>query len=170
MTDDDDILRLIDDLYDGLPRQSYYAYLGVPDYAEISTLRDAFRVRGSRFHPDRFRGESAETQAKAHAVYRRMSEAFRVLSSPELRKLYQEARAAGRHRLDKGPRGEWIDPPAKVSRPEEAVINSEARRLYLAALDAERLGEPARAWLHLKQALALEPENATLLQKMEKYK
>ncbi len=170
MDDVDEMLPLIDELHAGLSKLPYHAYLGVQEYASLESLREAFRERGSRFHPDRFRGEGPALQAKVHAVYRRLNEAFRVLSSPELRKLYHEARARGRHRLERGPRGEWIDPPSTVSRPGDAVANPEARRLYLAALDAERQGEPARAWLHLKQALALEPDNATLQEKMEKYK
>jgi curved DNA-binding protein CbpA len=170
MSDGDDIRRTIEDLHAGLSRLAYQSFLGVVDYAGIDTLREAFRDRGSRLHPDRLRDEDPRLQAKAHAVYRRMNEAFFVLSNPELAKLYRQARAAGQHRLLRGPRGEWIDPPSRVTVPGAAVVGDEARRHYLSALDAERLGEPARAWLHIKQALALEPDNATLQEKMEKYK
>lgn len=66
----------------------YYAILGIPQSADIDTIRKAYRKRAMECHPDR---------GGSHAQMTLVNEAWEVLSQPELRENYDRARS---HRHD----------------------------------------------------------------------
>ncbi|NJK33206.1 MAG: J domain-containing protein [Deltaproteobacteria bacterium] len=84
-------------LYDGIERLSYYEFLQLQPQADYISIRDAFYARAQRFHPDRFVSLEGETVKRAvYSVYKRMTEAYQVLSDPELRVAYDQALRAAR--------------------------------------------------------------------------
>lgn len=57
--------------------QSYYRELGVQPEATPEQIREAYRKLAKKYHPDRNSGD-----ARAEAKFKRISEAYRVLSDP----------------------------------------------------------------------------------------
>lgn len=63
----------------------YYGLLGLDRRASLSDIRSAFRKFALQFHPDR--SPDLESQAR----FRKISEAYDILSNPESRKIYDES-------------------------------------------------------------------------------
>jgi DnaJ-class molecular chaperone len=158
--------RAIDTLYAGLDHLPYHVFLGVREDAQGDVLRMAFHVCAERYHPDRFYAlEDQELKAKVYAVYKRITEAYRVLCDPEARKLYEEQRQRGGVRLDRSAR-----PTGGPKRQEDQITNPTAKKYFLMAMDAERRGDLRSAKLNVQLALQLEPSCAMLQQKWETLK
>jgi hypothetical protein len=62
----------------------YYEILGITRKASQSEIRSAYRKLARKFHPDVSKAPEAELQ------FARLSEAYRVLSNPQLRALYDQ--------------------------------------------------------------------------------
>lgn len=69
---------------------SYYALLEVPQGASEQELRQAFRSLSKRYHPD----TTSLPPAEAETAFRRLREAYAVLSDPEQRRRYDALLAA----------------------------------------------------------------------------
>ena len=65
--------------------QDYYEILGVPRDGDADAIKSAYRKLALKHHPDRNPGEK---QAEAEAAFKRISEAYEVLSDPEKRSSY----------------------------------------------------------------------------------
>ena len=149
-----------------LDELDYYTLLGVPSEASIDAIKAAFRAFARRFHPDRFAGDEQRV-AEASRVYRRATEAYRVLSHPDQRRSYDEllrqghlrlqpqaVRPSSRPRMAPGQTMSSVPPPARV-------------RPFLArAEQALQAGDPKQARLHFQIALQHDPGNEVLRQKL----
>jgi curved DNA-binding protein CbpA len=89
---------------------SYYELFGVSPDATPDVLRNAFHAFAESFHPDVHHGRHPSEQAAIGAIFRRGTEAYRVLSEPHLRVRYDEALAHG------------------ILRPEELVVDPDTTR------------------------------------------
>jgi len=65
--------------------QDYYEVLGVPRDADADAIKKAYRKLALQWHPDRHQGDAKE---EAEARFKRVSEAYEVLSDPEKRERY----------------------------------------------------------------------------------
>jgi DnaJ-class molecular chaperone len=65
--------------------QDYYEVLAVPRGASADEIKKAYRKLALKWHPDRHAGEGREDAEKR---FKRISEAYEVLSDPEKRKRY----------------------------------------------------------------------------------
>ena len=63
---------------------NYYTLLGVPDNADLDTIRSAFRVLARRYHPDAGAGSSVQR-------FREVLTAYETLSDPTRRRHYDRA-------------------------------------------------------------------------------
>ncbi len=72
--------------------REHYQILGVPPEASVEEIRSAYRFKVLAFHPDRFSGASDATRRRAEEELRAVNEAFAVLSDPQARMRYDQAR------------------------------------------------------------------------------
>ena len=152
MSDFESELRAeIDQLFAGLETLSYYDYLGLAPDTDYVAVRDAFYSRAQRYHPDRYvRGEYGDLRARVYDVFKRMTEAYNVLSDPELRARYGEAMRDGEHRLPLAARARRLGV-------DERKLNNSFARIYLRAAN-EKLdrGDLTGAWIDVELGLTLE--------------
>ena len=147
-----------------LDEMDYYTLLGVPADASVDAIKLGFRAFARRFHPDRFAGHPDEHVAQAATIYRRATEAYRVLTNAEQRRYYDEQRAQGYVRFD----------PTRVrrsARPSGAPGHGEtyaakARPFVAQAEQALRAKNYKQAKLNLQIALQHDPNNESLRQKL----
>jgi curved DNA-binding protein CbpA len=69
--------------------KDYYQILGVPPDATAEQIRQAYRYLAYAFHPDRF-PQSHEARKRAEEDFKRINEAYEVLSDPRQRGLYDQ--------------------------------------------------------------------------------
>lgn len=138
-------------LADQLDRLSYYDFLGVDRLADYIAIRDAFYARAQRFHPDRFVAMEGESVKKAvYGVYKRMTEAYNVLSDPEQRVAYDQGLAEGQVRLASEYRSRRLDADERqVANPFARIYLRSGRRKY-------ELGDLNGAWIDCELGLSLE--------------
>ena len=65
--------------------QDYYDVLGLPREADAAAVKKAYRKLAMKWHPDRHKDKDQDT---AEAEFKRISEAYEVLSDPEKRAKY----------------------------------------------------------------------------------
>lgn len=156
----DELREHVLSLQQGLEHLTYYEFLGVRPSSDYVAIRDAYYDRAQELHPDRFVAYGAGSlQRSAYAVYKRISEAFSVLSDPQLRIAYDEARLGGAHRLDDVARARRRSPQ------ERQLSNNFARIYYRAAVRKLEQGLLRAAWIDVQLGLSL--EDAPVLRELE---
>ena len=85
------LVRRINKTFDALDSLSYYELLGVDLSVNGKALRDAYFSLSLEFHPDRFfLMTSGDLKEKIYAVFRRINEAYVVLSDDRRRETYDK--------------------------------------------------------------------------------
>ncbi|KAL7696183.1 DnaJ domain containing protein [Lotmaria passim] len=67
---------------------TYYDVLGVPPHAPLGDIRQRYRQLTLQCHPDRFVNASTDRRAQAAEEFKRVSNAYSVLSDPQQRSEY----------------------------------------------------------------------------------
>jgi curved DNA-binding protein CbpA len=157
----------------------YYRVLGLERKATAPQIKDAFRKIALDAHPDRLMGETPDLQARGAALYRRASEAYRVLSDPQKRKEYDVGLAEGKLRyplaqrpkpaasMPPGAKGASVPPGTKGATvppepPKPAPIKDAAKPFLKQAESAATEGKWQMAVLHMQMALRHDPQHPTL--------
>lgn len=135
----------------------YYALLKVPRDATADAIKQAFHDFARKYHPDRV-AHDARLARQYTRIYRRGTEAYRVLSHPEQRRLYDLGLAAGSLRFD--PSLERL--AQRPSSPASRGKSGQARPFILKAQQSMRRGDYRGAKLHLMIALGHDPDNSEL--------
>lgn len=138
-------------LHAGIDQFSYYEFLAVPLQTDYIGIREAFYARSQLFHSDRFVAMEGESVKRAaNAVYKRMTEAYHVLSDPDRRAVYDQALRQGQSRLSPEDRSRRLDAEERqVSNPFARVYLRSGRRKY-------ELGDLNGAWIDCELGLSLE--------------
>lgn len=141
----------------------YYDLLGVDRDATADAIKQAFHAFARRYHPDQHREDPAVAH-KSGRIYRRGTEAYRVLSNPEMRRQYDAGLAEGQLRFD----ASQVRTSVRTSLPagQASLRTGRARPFVAKAEQAMREGNYALAKLNLQIALQHEPGNAELEQKL----
>lgn len=144
---------------DPLEQLDYYALLSIEAHANADEIRRAFHRFAANYHPDRLlaNGADARVVERGAQIYRRGAEAYKVLTDPRRRKLYDAQRAGGNVRFDAlaepppdaASQAKW---PIKVKSPLSRPFATKAEQAYKA-------GEWGTAKVNLKLALAKDPGN-----------
>jgi len=145
----------------GLDELDYYALLGVREDASVTEIKAGFRGFALRHHPDCFAGD-AQAAAEATRIYRRGTEAYRVLCNPQLRSSYDEQRRLGKKRLD--PHATASVRPGRSSAPD--AVHARARPFLARAEQALAVGDLKQAKLNYQIALQHDPRSGLLRQRL----
>jgi len=148
-----------------LDEVDYYALLGLTPDATIDQIKAGFRAFARRFHPDRFSGQPAERVEQASLLYRRATEAYRVLTNAEQRRRYDEQRAQGKTRLDPELGRRSARPSGSPGTSER--YSSRARPFVAQAEQALKANNYKQAKLNLQIALQHDAGNEALQRKLE---
>lgn len=140
----------------------YYALLGLTPDANVDAIKAGFRAFARRFHPDRYSGQP-EHIAEATGVYRRATEAYRVLTHPEQRRIYDEQRLRGKTRLDPE-LGRSIRPSGTPAQSD--TYAARARPFVAQAEQALKAKNYRQAKLNLQIALQHDAGNESLRQRL----
>lgn len=152
--------RLLDEV-------DYYQLLGIDRGASQEDLRKAYFSLSLEFHPDRFfLLRAGDLKEKIYAIYRRISEAHRVLGDEEKRRAYDEARSLS---SAKRAAPELRDAPPPPPEPpiggggfSAHAAGNEAGALVDRARSAYDRGDLNEARLYLTLAQGYERDNVSL--------
>lgn len=139
----------------------YFQLFGVERDAGVDEVRTAFHNIARRFHPDLYVQKSTKERLAAARVYRRATEAYRVLLDPQRRRVYMLELEQGRLRL--APSASL--PPRPMHR--AGSINPLAAKHINEARIAMQRGDYATASRQLKSAKIFDPKNEELLALMK---
>src|SRR5690606_31147204 len=142
---------------DRLDALDYYTLLGVADDASLAEINRGFRAFARRFHPDRHAEAPPERIERALRIYRRGSEAYRVLSEPDSRRDYDAALSLGPLRLDEDALAALR--PRAVAPAQAAILSLEARAYLDDAARRVARGDKAGALRAPQAADRAEPGN-----------
>ncbi len=151
-----------------LDRLDYYALLGVARDADSDEIKRAFQRFARKYHPDQYPAPSALAE-RVTRIYRRGTEAYRILSHAEYRPLYDQALKKGALRLDPGEARMAVHTAA----PKEQ--QSEVGTMYIDMLvqgadKALERNDHDLAEQSLSAALQIDPKNGDLERKLQEVK
>jgi DnaJ-class molecular chaperone len=147
-----------------LDHLSYYDLFRVEPRATHDELRAAFHAFAEAFHPDVHLGRHPNEQEAIGRIYRRGTEAWRVLSDDALRARYDEALANGILRPENlivemdAPAGAASMPKRLV----DQVRSPGARQFVVRAEELLKNGDPKQAKIQLVMAMHMDPGNPAL--------
>src|SRR3954467_5698875 len=151
---------------------SYYQLFRIEPDAPSDAVRDAFHAFAETFHPDVHQWRHPNEQAAIGYIFKRGTEAYRVLSDPQLRPRYDQALASGILRPEQlivdadGPRGTaGVARAAGVgigTRLSDKVRNPGARPFVLRVEELAKKGDPQQAKLQLVMAMHMDRGNPAL--------
>lgn len=150
----------VDQIHGDLDAYSYYELLNLKPDAPFDDIRRAFHRMAMSMHPDRHRmNPDEELRDRLYAIYKRITEGYRVLTDDASRRDYDAGLARGELRLVKRER-------PRFARAEDAIKNANAKKFFRMAESCERKGDLKNARINYKFALDMEGENEQLTAKL----
>jgi hypothetical protein len=151
---------------------SYYELFRVAPDAPSDAIRDAFHSFAESFHPDVHGWRHPNEQAAISYIFKRGTEAYRVLSDPQLRVRYDEAVKGGILRPESlviemdGARSQSMIPGSAAANASTRLVDKVrtpgARPFVLRVEELAKKGDPQQAKLQLVMAMHLDPKNPAL--------
>ncbi len=151
---------------DRLDQLDYYTLLGLEPDASTDHVRTKFHEFALKFHPDRHAEADDSKRLRAAQIYRRGTEAYRVLCDPQRRREYDQQLSQGRLRYDPGDKAPSGAMTAGARGTAGAAAigaqTAKARPFFAKAQQALRSGDLKTARLNMRIALSHEPNNEHL--------
>lgn len=151
---------------------SYYQLFNVTPEATFDDLRNGFHAFAESFHPDGHQWRHPNEQAAVSYIFKRGTEAYRVLSDPQLRVRYDEAlkngilrpesliiEAQGSASMSGVARAAGVGIGTRLS---DKVRNPGARPFILRVEELAKKGDPQQAKLQLVMAMHMDRGNPAL--------
>ena len=135
-----------------LDRLDYYTLLSLPREAQADHIKQAYHRVAGIYHPDAHRGAHEATRQQLHLIFKRMTEAYRVLHSYERRKRYDAQLArGGAQRLSQSSREK-----AGPRSPDAELKSPAGKRCFMQALAAIKRKDYKSAKRDLQLAMTYE--------------
>lgn len=141
----------------------YFQILGVDEQTPLSAIKIRFYSEAQKFHPDNFFTlDDPGLKAQITTIYKRISEAYSILSDPKTRLRYTQLLKEDRTKNLRYS----IQDEEKIQREarkaqEEPGKTPQANKYFKLAMTALKEGKPQSAQVHIAMALKQEPENAS---------
>ncbi|MCA9590882.1 MAG: DnaJ domain-containing protein [Myxococcales bacterium] len=147
---------------------SYYDLFRVPPTATFDEVRVAFHAFADTFHPDGHTWRHPWEQQAIGRIFRRGTEAYRVLTDPLMRPRYDDALRNGIVRPENIV--VELERPSPQSRPSigpgaplvDRLKNPAARQFVLRAQELHKKGDPKQAKIQLVLAMHMDAKNPAL--------
>jgi len=150
---------------------NYYQILQVSESATGDGIKNAYFDCAMQFHPDRFMNLSdPEFKSQIYEIYKRMSEAFKVLIDPVTRRYYDTKLNAPIQEDEEGENLRYQDLERKISKPDDLTSDAQtaAGKRYLHfAIVAEDQDRMRSAYTYLSLVLQHEPKNEALQERLD---
>jgi DnaJ-class molecular chaperone len=146
-----------------LERMSYYQLLRIQQNADIGAVRTAYYRMAAQLHPDRTHGVTDPTvREQLETIYARITEAYRVLISPEKRVAYDKALATGKMRF------ESTDRPSgsTVKAPEDSLKDPQAKKFFRLGMMCLGRKDFRGAVMNFNFAKTFEPSARVIIDKL----
>lgn len=153
----------IEQIFAALDRYSYYELLNLTPQASPDEIRAAFHRAALSMHPDRFQqNPDSELRSKLYAIYKRVTEGYKVLGDSQDRREYDQGLARGELRL--------VRLEKKRSGPPRAptIDHPQARKFFDLAVAAERRSDYKTARLNYKFAADLVGDHPAIQERLER--
>jgi DnaJ-class molecular chaperone len=159
-----------------LEELDYYRLLRLKGGAPIPEVEKAFAEQSQRFHPDRFFGvRDPALMKKITAIFKKLSEGYQVLKTPELKKMYDEKLGVRRNSDTAASEGGKRAHVSKTSLEQEKaalesdeVVSDKRARKYF---ELAKIAQSNRDWngvvMNIQFAMNYDPENPILKQMVE---
>jgi len=134
----------------------YYRLLGVSREASADDIKRAYHKAAALYHPDAHRTANEQVGACLHLIFKRMTEAYRVLNDHGRRHRYDA-------HLDKGGAGRLVDTKREQAGPKspDATLKTPAgKRCFMQALQFMKQKNFSQAKLNLQLALNYEGQGS----------
>lgn len=135
-----------------LDRIDYYRLLGAPRDASSDDIKRAYHRAAGIYHPDAHRQANEQVQKCLHLIFKRMSEAYRVLNDYGRRKRYDAALAKGGVARMVETKREQAGPKS----PDAQLRTPAGKRCFLQAIQQIKRKDYQGAKLNLQLALNYE--------------
>ena len=149
-------------VFPALAKYSYYQLLRVAPNADARAIRAAYYRIAAQLHPDRYHNlADASTRDQLETIYARISEAYRVLTSPEKRASYDRGLGQGKMRYDAGERQ-----PAGPKNPEDSLSHPKAKKFFRLGMMCLGKKDWKGALMNFNFAKTFEPRAAIIAEKL----
>ncbi len=149
-----------------LDQLTYYDLFRVTPRATYDELKYAFHVFCDTFHPDAHATRPAWEREAIGRIFKRGTEAYRILSDPELRIRYDQALSGGSGAQEiimgmqiERPSGSIAAAPQRLI---DKLRTPAARPFVLRAEELHKKGDSKQAKIQLVLAMHMDPGNAAL--------
>ena len=166
----------VETVHSVLEELDYYRLLRLKGGAPIPEVENAFAEQSQRFHPDRFFGvRDPALMKKITAIFKKLSEGYQVLKTPELKKMYDEKLGVRRKSdsavSDAGKRAHVskasLEQEKAALESDEVVSDKRARKYFELAKIAQSNMDWNGVVMNIQFAMNYDPENPILKQMVE---
>ena len=152
------VSKVVDDL-------DYYQILKLDQMAFDEDIKRAYFEESRIYHPDKYYNEPPDVQEKINKIFKRVCEAYKVLSDQEKRALYTKL-ISGTDRK-KYLRFDLRMLITETEKKEDEGTNPLAKKYYKMAKTASQNKDFKAAKINIQLAIKIEPNNQTFLDKLK---
>jgi curved DNA-binding protein CbpA len=152
----------VQQIFPRLDQLTYYELLGLSAGSDPTAVRAAFYRMAAELHPDRYHTLADRVlKERLEAIYARVCEGYRVLTTPQKRAAYERALTQGQKRLTVTDR----DSRAPQN-PEDAIKHADAKKFYRMGIICLTRKDWKGAVMNFNFARTYEPDSPLITQKL----